>query len=87
MVMHTLPADVTKNPAFPLVPLKGARAAGEGRLVVLAPATARAARRGRERRRGPAGAGYPRCRGGQPRTGDSDLTQVPGQPHARKAAE
>ena len=42
MVMHTLPADLTKNPVFRLVPLKGARAAGEGRLVMLAPATARA---------------------------------------------
>jgi site-specific recombinase XerD len=42
MVMHTLPADVIRNPVFRLVPLKGARAAGEGRLVVLAPASARA---------------------------------------------
>jgi site-specific recombinase XerD len=42
MVMHTLPADLIKNPVFRLVPLKGARAAGEGRLVMLAPATARA---------------------------------------------
>ena len=42
MVMSTLPADVIKNPVFRLVPLKGARAAGEGRLVVLAPASARA---------------------------------------------
>jgi len=42
MVMHTLPADLIKNPMFRLVPLKGARAAGEGRLVVLAPASARA---------------------------------------------
>ena len=37
MVMHTLPADLIKNPVFRLVPLKGARAAGEGRLVMLAP--------------------------------------------------
>jgi integrase len=42
MVMHTLPADLIKNPVFRLVPLKGARAAGEGRLVMLAPASARA---------------------------------------------
>jgi integrase len=42
MVMHTLPADLIKNPMLRLVPLKGARAAGEGRLVVLAPASARA---------------------------------------------
>ena len=42
MVMHTLPADVIQNPMFRLVPLKGARAAGEGRLVILAPSTARA---------------------------------------------
>ena len=42
MVMHALPADVIQNPVFRLVPLKGARAAGEGRLVMLAPATARA---------------------------------------------
>jgi integrase/recombinase XerD len=42
MAMHTLPADVIRNPVFRLVPLKGARAVGEGRLVVLAPASARA---------------------------------------------
>ncbi len=42
MVMHTLPADLLRNPVFRLVPLKGARNAGEGRLVSLAPATARA---------------------------------------------
>jgi site-specific recombinase XerD len=42
MVMSTLPTDIIKNPVFRLVPLKGARAAGEGRLVVLAPASARA---------------------------------------------
>jgi integrase/recombinase XerD len=42
MVMHTMPADVIQNSTFRLVPLKGARAAGEGRLVMLAPATARA---------------------------------------------
>jgi site-specific recombinase XerD len=42
MVMHSLPADIIKNPMIRLVPLKGARAAGEGRLVALAPATARA---------------------------------------------
>ena len=42
MVMHTLPADLLKNPVLRLVPLKGARNAGEGRLVSLAPATARA---------------------------------------------
>jgi hypothetical protein len=40
MVMHTLPADVIKNPVFRLVPLKKARAVGEGRLVALAPASA-----------------------------------------------
>jgi site-specific recombinase XerD len=42
MVMPTLPADVIRNPLFRLVPLKGARAAGEGRLIALAPTTARA---------------------------------------------
>lgn len=42
MVMYSLPADVIKNPLIRLVPLKGARAAGEGRLIALAPATARA---------------------------------------------
>ena len=42
MVMHTLPADVIKTPLIRLVPLKGARAAGEGRLISLAPASARA---------------------------------------------
>jgi Phage integrase family len=42
MVMHALPADTIQNPVFRLVPLKGARAVGEGRLVMLAPATARA---------------------------------------------
>jgi integrase/recombinase XerD len=42
MVMYSLPADLIRNPVFRLVPLKGARATGEGRLVVLAPATARA---------------------------------------------
>jgi len=42
MAMHTLPADVIRNPVFRLVPLKGARAPGEGRLVALAPASARA---------------------------------------------
>lgn len=42
MVMHTMPTDVIQNPTFRLVPLKGARAAGEGRLVMLAPSTARA---------------------------------------------
>jgi site-specific recombinase XerC len=36
MVMHMLPADVIRNPLFRLVPLKSARTAGEGRLVVLA---------------------------------------------------
>jgi integrase/recombinase XerD len=42
MVMNTLPADLIKNPVFRLVPLKGARAIGEGRLVALAPVSARA---------------------------------------------
>jgi integrase/recombinase XerD len=42
MVMGTLPADVIKSPIFRLVPLKGARAAGEGRLIALAPGSARA---------------------------------------------
>lgn len=37
MTMHTLPADVIRNPMIRLVPLKGARAAGDGRLIVLAP--------------------------------------------------
>jgi len=32
MVMRALPADVIKNPVIRLVPLKGARAAGEGRV-------------------------------------------------------
>jgi hypothetical protein len=40
--MVTMPADVIQNPMFRLVPLKGARAAGEGRLVMLAPAPATA---------------------------------------------
>jgi integrase/recombinase XerD len=42
MVMHTLPADVIKSPLIRLVPLKSARAAGEGRLIAVAPASARA---------------------------------------------
>jgi site-specific recombinase XerD len=42
MVMYSLPANVIREPVIRLVPLKGARAAGEGRLVTLAPATARA---------------------------------------------
>jgi site-specific recombinase XerC len=42
MVMHSLPADVIKNRLIRLVPLKGARAAGEGRCISLAPASARA---------------------------------------------
>lgn len=42
MVVHGLPGDVIKNPVFRLVPLKSARAAGQGRLVSLAPASARA---------------------------------------------
>jgi integrase/recombinase XerD len=42
MTMHALPADVIRNPMIRLVPLKGARAFGEGRLIALAPASARA---------------------------------------------
>jgi site-specific recombinase XerD len=42
MVMHGLPADVITSPVLRLVPLKGARASGEGRLISLAPASARA---------------------------------------------
>lgn len=42
MVMHGLPGDLIRDPVFRLVPLKSARGAGEGRLVVLAPASARA---------------------------------------------
>jgi len=42
MVMHGLPADVIKDPVIRVVPLKSARASGEGRLIVLAPASARA---------------------------------------------
>jgi site-specific recombinase XerD len=42
MVMHTLPADLLSSPLIRLVPLKSARAAAEGRLISLAPATARA---------------------------------------------
>jgi site-specific recombinase XerD len=42
MVMHSLPADVIKNPLIRLVPLKGARVSGEGRLISLSPASARA---------------------------------------------
>jgi hypothetical protein len=42
MVMHSLPADVIKNPLIHLVPVKGARAAGEGRIISLASASARA---------------------------------------------
>ena len=34
MVMHTLPDDLLRNPVIRLVPLKGARASGEGRLVL-----------------------------------------------------
>jgi integrase len=41
MVMHTLHADVIKNQLIRLVPLKGARVAGEGRLISLAPSSAR----------------------------------------------
>lgn len=42
MVMHGLPADLIKASLIRLVPLKGARAAGEGRHISLAPATGRA---------------------------------------------
>jgi len=42
MVMHGLPGDVIRQPLFRLVPIKGAREAGEGRLVMLSPASARA---------------------------------------------
>jgi site-specific recombinase XerD len=49
MTMHTLPADVIRNPMFRLVPLKGARGSGEGRLIVLAPASARALEAKRKR--------------------------------------
>jgi site-specific recombinase XerD len=42
MAMHALPADVITSPVLRLVPLKGARAYGEGRLIALAPASARA---------------------------------------------
>jgi integrase len=37
MVMYALPGDLINNPVFRLVPLKGARAAGEGRLVETGP--------------------------------------------------
>jgi hypothetical protein len=42
--VHTtdLPVDVIAQPFVRVVPLKGARAATEGRIVALAPATARA---------------------------------------------
>jgi site-specific recombinase XerD len=42
MVMYAMPADLIRNPVFRLVPLKGARAAGEGRLAALSPSGARA---------------------------------------------
>jgi integrase/recombinase XerD len=42
MMMYALPADVIKDPVIQLVPLKSARAAGQGRPVLLAPASARA---------------------------------------------
>jgi integrase/recombinase XerD len=42
MVMHGLPADIIRQPVFRLVPLKGARNEGEGRLVLLSPASASA---------------------------------------------
>lgn len=42
MMMYALPADVIKEPLIRLVPLKSARAAGQGRPVFLAPASARA---------------------------------------------
>jgi site-specific recombinase XerD len=42
MVMYAMPADLIRNPVFRLVPLKGSRAAGEGRLAALSPSGARA---------------------------------------------
>lgn len=40
--MSALPQDLIRNPMVRVVPLKGARAAGEGRLIWLTPSTARA---------------------------------------------
>ena len=42
MMMYALPADVIREPVIRVVPLKSARAAAEGRPVLLAPASARA---------------------------------------------
>jgi len=42
MAMSALPEDLIRNPAVRVVPLKGARAAGEGRLIWFTPLPARA---------------------------------------------
>lgn len=41
MRMSALPEDIIRNPMIRVVPLKGARAAGEGRLIRLTPSTTR----------------------------------------------
>ena len=42
MTMSALPDDLIRNPVIRVVPLKGARASGQGRLVLLTPSSARA---------------------------------------------
>ena len=42
MTITALPGDLVRNPGVRVVPLKGARAAGEGRLIWFTPSTARA---------------------------------------------
>ena len=42
MTMSALPYDLIRNPVIRVVPLKGARASGQGRLVLLTPSSARA---------------------------------------------
>ena len=42
MAMSALPDDLIRNPVIRVVPLKGARAFGQGRLVLLTPSSARA---------------------------------------------
>jgi integrase len=42
LTMSALPDDLIRNPVIRVVPLKGARASGQGRLVLLTPSSARA---------------------------------------------
>jgi integrase/recombinase XerD len=42
MTMSALPDDLIRNPVIRVVPVKGARASGQGRLVLLTPSSARA---------------------------------------------